>query len=90
MFDYQGVKTIKIFELSLCMSNLKSWPPKKFEVEGSNKHNLNQFMAAQNLLYKSFNWIYSMINYPRSSVFEAHFQEPSTLWKSKIAMGTFA
>jgi len=27
---------------------------------------------------------------PRSSVFEAHFQEPSTLWKVKIAMGPLA
>jgi len=27
---------------------------------------------------------------PKSNVFEAHFQEPSTLWKVKIAMGTLA
>jgi len=26
----------------------------------------------------------------RSNVFEAHFQEPSTLWKVKIAMDTLA
>jgi len=25
MFDHEGVKTTKIFELSFCMSNLKSW-----------------------------------------------------------------
>jgi len=27
---------------------------------------------------------------PRYSVFEAHFQEPSTVWIVKIAMGSLA
>jgi len=86
MFDHDGVKTLKIFELSFCMSNMKSWSPVKYKVEGPNKHNLNQFMASQNLLYNFFKWILSVIFSPRSSVFEAHFQEPSTLHKAKIAM----
>jgi len=45
MFDHHGVKTIKIDELSFCMSNLKKWLPKKYEVEGPNKYNPNQFIA---------------------------------------------
>jgi len=51
MFDYEGVKTIKIFEFSFCISNLKNWSPQKYEIEWPNKHNPNEFMASQNLLY---------------------------------------
>jgi len=87
MFDHKDAKPIKIFELSFCMSNLKNWSPKKYEVEGPNKHNPNQFIASQNLLNISFKWFYSVIFSPRSSVFEDHFQEPSTLQKVKTAMG---
>jgi len=54
MFDYEGVKTLKISELSFRMSNLKELINKKYEVEGPNKHNPNQFMASQNLLYNFF------------------------------------
>jgi len=54
MFNHQDVKTMKIFELSFCLSNLKSWLPKKYEVEGPKKYNPNQFTAFQNLLYNSF------------------------------------
>jgi len=54
MFDHQGVKTMKIFELSYCISNLKNWLPKKHEVERPNKYNPNQFMAFKNLLYNYF------------------------------------
>jgi len=61
MFDHDGVKTMKIFELSFCMSNLKSWLPKKYEVEGPNKYNLHQYMDFQNLLYNFFKWISSVI-----------------------------
>jgi len=50
MFDHQGVKTMKIFELSFCMSNLKNWLLEKYEVEGPNKNNPNQFMVSQNLV----------------------------------------
>jgi len=70
------------------MSNLKSWSPKKYEVKGPNIHNLNQFMTSQNLLFNLFKQISNVIFSPRSSVFEAHFQEPSTLRKVKIAMDT--
>jgi len=90
MFDHESVKTMKIFELSFCMSNLKSWSPQKYEVEWPNKPNPNQFMAFQNLHYKFFKWISSMIFSPRSSIFEACFQESSTLKKVKVAMGTLA
>jgi len=51
MFDHKSIETMKIFELSFCMSNLKKWLPKKYKVEGPNKYNPNQFMASQNLLY---------------------------------------
>jgi len=54
MFDHWGVKTMKICELSFCMSNLKNWAPKKYEDKGPNMHNSNQFMASQNLLYNFF------------------------------------
>jgi len=54
MFDREGVKPIKIFELSFFMSNLKNWSPQKYEVKWPNKHNSNQFMASQNLLYNFF------------------------------------
>jgi len=59
MFDHQSVKTMKIFDLSFCMSNLKNWLPKiyeakKYEVEEPNKYYPNQFMASQNLLYNFF------------------------------------
>jgi len=53
-------------------------------------HNSNQFMFFQNLIYIFFKWISNVIFSPRSSVFEAHFQEPSTLRKVKIAMDTLA
>jgi len=65
MFDHQGVKPMKIFELSFCMSNLKNWLPKKYEVEGPNKYNPNQFMASQNLLYYFFKQISSVISFPK-------------------------
>jgi len=42
---------MKIFELSFCIANLKNRLLKKYEVEGPNKNNSNQFMAFQNLLY---------------------------------------
>jgi len=51
-------------------------------------HNSNQFIASQNLLYNFLKWISNVIFSPRSSVYEAHFQEPSTLQKVKIAMDT--
>jgi len=90
MYDQEGVKTIKSFEFSFCMSNLKSWSPKKYKVEGPNKHNSNQFTVfprvSQNystiFLNEFIVWFFS----PRSSVFEAYFQEPSTLQEVKIAI----
>jgi len=42
-------------------------------------HSPNQFIASQNLPYGFFKWISNVIFPPISSVFEAHFQEPSTL-----------
>jgi len=42
---------MKIFELSFCKSNLKKLLPKKYEVEGLNKYNPNQFVTSQNLPY---------------------------------------
>jgi len=53
-------------------------------------HNPNQFMASQNLLYNFFKCILNVTFSPRFSVFEVHLQEPSTLQKVKIAMGTIA
>jgi len=53
-------------------------------------HSSNQFMASQNLLYKIFKEIFNVIFSPTSRVFEAHFQEPSTLGKVKVAMDTLA
>jgi len=50
------------------------------------KHNPNQFMVSQNVLYNCL--IEFLIFSPRSSVFEAHFQEPSTLQKVKIVVDT--
>jgi len=72
------------------MPNLKIWSPKKYEVKGPNMHNPNQFMSSQNLLYNFFKQISNMTFSPRSSVFEGHFQEPSTLQKIKTAMDTLA
>ena len=43
MFDHEGVKTMKIFKSSFCMSTLKSWSLKKYEVIGPSMP--NQFMA---------------------------------------------
>jgi len=34
MFDHKGVKTVKKFQFSFCMSTLKSWSLKKHEVIG--------------------------------------------------------
>jgi len=81
---------VEVFQSSFHISNLKSWSPKKYEVRGPNMYNHNQFIAFQILLYNFFKWISNVIFSPRSNVFEAHFQEPSTLWKVKIAIGTFA
>ncbi len=61
------------------MSNLKSWSPPKYKFNGHNMHNPNQFTTFENLLYNFFKWIFKVMFSPRSSVFEAHFQEPSTL-----------
>jgi len=83
-------KWVEVFQSSFHMSNLKSQSPKKYDIKGPNAHNPNQFMASQNLPYNFFKWISNVIFSPRSSVFEAHFQEPSTLWKVKIAMDTLA
>jgi len=54
MFDHEGVKTAKwfeVFQFFFHMSNLKRLSPKKNKVKGHNVHNPNQFMASQNLLY---------------------------------------
>jgi len=73
MFDHEGVKTIKrfqVFQSSFHMSNLKNWSPKKWEDKGPNMHNPKQFMAFQNLLYNFQNeflmWFFSL----RFSIFE--------------------
>ncbi len=84
MFDREVVKTMNvIWSLSILFSptsNLKNWSPKKYKVKGHNMHNSNQFMVLQNLLYKFFKWTSNFIFFPPSpTVFEAHFQEPSTL-----------
>jgi len=81
---------MKNFELSFCTSNLKNWSTKQYEVEGPSKHNPNQFMASQNVLYNYFKSFFSVIFRLRSNVFEANFQEPLTLRKVNIAMGTLA
>jgi len=72
------------------MSNLKIWSPKKYEDKGPNMHHPNQFMASQNLLNNFFKLISNVNFSPRSSVFEAHSQESSTLRKVKIAMDNLA
>ena len=90
MFNHEGVKTMKIFKFSFCMSTLKSWSPKKYEVIGPSMHNPNQFTVFQNLFYNFFKWIFYKNFSPRFSVFDAHFQEPLTLWEVKIAMGILA
>ncbi len=50
-FDHEGDKTMKNFQLTFCISILKSWSPKKYEAKEPNTHKPNQFMAFQNLLY---------------------------------------
>jgi len=75
---------------SFHMLNLKIWSPKKYEDKEPNIHNPNQFVVFQNVLYNFFKWISNVIFSPRSSVFETHFQEPSTLCEVKIAMDTLA
>jgi len=42
-------------------------------------HNSNQLMASQNILYNFFKRISIVIFPPKSRVFKAHFEEPSTL-----------
>jgi len=49
-------------------------------------HNTNQFMAPQNLFYNLLIKIFNVNFSPRSSVFEAHLQERSTLQKVKTTM----
>jgi len=73
-FDHEGVKTTKNFNSFFCMSILKNWSLKKYEVIGLSMHKPNQFMVFQNLFYNFFKWISNVISSPRSSVFEAHFQ----------------
>jgi len=50
----------------------------------------NQFMASQNIFCNILKWISNVIFSPRFRVFEAHFWEPSTLQKVKIAVDTVA
>jgi len=53
MLDHKGFKLCKCFEVfqfSFYKSNRKNWSPRKYEVKGHNMHNLNQFIASQNLL----------------------------------------
>jgi len=90
MFDHEGIKTMKTSQFSFCMSILKSWSLKEYEAIGPSMHNPNQFMVFQNLFYDFYKWISNVIFSPRSSVFEAHFQEPSTLQEVKIAIGILA
>jgi len=66
MFDHEDVKTLKIFEYHFRMSNQRSWSPKKYKVEGPNKHNPIQFMASQKsilqfFLYEFVVWFFSKI-----------------------------
>jgi len=70
---------MKNFQSSFCMSILKSWSQKIYEVVGPSMHNPNQFKVFQNLLYNFLKLISNVIFSPKTSVFEAHFQEPSTL-----------
>jgi len=81
-------KWFEVFQFFFHMSNLKSWSPKNYEVKGPNMHNANQFITSQYLFYNIYKWMSNVIFSPRSSVFEAHFQELSTLQKVKIAMDT--
>jgi len=67
------------------MSNLKSDHQKNMKINA-------KFMAFQNLLLNFFlnellMWFFLQ---DLKSVFETHFQEPSTLGKVKIAMDTLA
>jgi len=84
MVQHEGVKTMKIFKLSFCMSNQKSRLPKKYEVEGPNKHSPNQFMAYQNLLYNFIKWIYIVIFSPRSSVLRLISKSPQHYIKPRL------
>jgi len=72
------------------MLALKSWSQKEYEVIGPSMYNSNPFTIFQNLFYNFFKLISNVIFFPRSSVFEAHFQESSTLQEVKIAMGILA
>jgi len=72
------------------MSNQKTWSPQKYEVKGPNMQDPKQFMASQNLLHNFLKCISNAFFSPRFYVFEAHFQELSTLKKVKIAMDTLA
>jgi len=81
-------KWCEVFQLSFHKSNLKSWSPKKMSLKG-----IMCVMPISLWLFKIystifFKWISNVIFSPRSSVFEAHFHEPSILWEVKIAMGT--
>jgi len=93
MFNHEGVQIAKVmWSLWILFSQVKSKKlvTKKYKIKEPNMHNPNQFMASQNLLYNFFKWILNVIFSLRSNVFEARFQEPSTLGKVKIAMGTLA
>jgi len=73
-------KRFEIFQSSFHVSNLKNWSPKKIRLLGIILvYNPNQFMAFQNLFYNFIVWIFNVIFSPKFSVFEVHFQEPSTL-----------
>jgi len=61
------------------MLHPKTRSSKKYEVRGHSIHNPNQFTAFQNLFYNFLKLILNVNFPPRSSVFEAHFQEPSTI-----------
>jgi len=72
MYVLKMRKWFEVIQSSFYMSNLKSWSLKKYEDEGPNIDNPNQFIASQNLLYNFFKWIFYLIFSPRSIVFEAH------------------
>jgi len=66
-------KWFEVFQSSFLISYLKNWSPRKYEDEGPNMHNPNQFMPSQNLFYNFLKWISDVIFSSRFSVFEAHF-----------------
>jgi len=77
-------KWFEVFQSSFHLSNLKVDHQKNIKIKGLTcitPINLWLLKIYSTIFFK---WIFNVNFSPRSSVFEAHFQKPSTLWKLRL------